>query len=134
MHKPMIMGRKTFESLPGVLLGRPHIIISRQTNYELPNNCCLVGDLEAAIARAKTLLTADQKEIMVVGGAEIYAQALALADRLYITEIAADIEGDTFFPSFDAKLWRIVEREEVGGAPAYSFVIYERKTALQTPP
>ena len=102
---PVIMGRKTWESLPGVLPGRPHIVISRQPDYRA-EGASVVNSLEAAIAACT-----DAERVFVIGGAQIYAQALDLADVLWITEIDAEIQGDTHFPDFDTNWFREVSRE-----------------------
>lgn len=94
LGKPVIMGRKTFESLPkGALPGRRNIVITRQSEYQAPE-IETVGSLEEALA-----LVADAPEAMIIGGGEIYRQALPLVDRVYLTEVDADVdEADTFFP------------------------------------
>ena len=127
LAKPIIMGRKTFESLPGVLPGRPHIIISRNSQYDLPDNCHLATDLEEAIAMAESLQVPDAKETVVIGGGEIYKVALEKVSRLYITEVHQRVEGDAFFPDIDPQKWREVERQDFKGDIDYSFVVYERQ-------
>ena len=106
MGKPMIMGRKTWESLPGLLPGRPHIVVSRNRDHQAPG-ASLVHSLEEAIRQA-----GDAPEIMIVGGANLYVQALSLAQRIYLTEIDLDVEGDAWFPEFDAAQWQETAREE----------------------
>ena len=98
MGKPIVMGRKTFDSLGRVLPGRPHVVVSRQT-LQLPENCLCVHSMVDAIAKAEELVDATD-EIMVIGGAEIYAQALPFADRVYLTRVHVQPEGDAFFPAF----------------------------------
>lgn len=126
LGKPVIMGRKTFESLGGKPLpGRANIIISR-SNYsagDLP----VFTDVSAAIEHArKSAIGTGVKEIMILGGAQIYELALPLTDRLYLTEIERDYEGDTFFPTFNATDWRETARTHHEGDPAFSFVTYDR--------
>jgi dihydrofolate reductase len=106
MGRPIIMGRKTFESLPRVLPGRPHIVISRDPNYEAPD-AEVVASLDAALEVAN-----DAEEVFVIGGAEIYRQALPRADRIYLTLVDAEIEGDVYFPEFDLSDWREIEQGE----------------------
>ncbi len=106
MGKPMIMGRKTWESLPGLLPGRLHIVVTRNPDHEAPG-AKLAHSLEDAIQQA-----GDAPEIMIVGGANLYVQALPLAQRIYLTEIDLDVEGDAWFPKFDAAQWRETAREE----------------------
>jgi dihydrofolate reductase len=124
---PMIMGRKTWESLPGRLPGRPHIVVTRNPDYRAEGAAAVVGSLQAAIAAA-----GDVDEVFVIGGAELYRQALEIADRLQLTEIFADFEGDAHFPGFDRSKWRETAREahrapdEHGGFD-YAFVTCERR-------
>ena len=99
LGKPIIMGRKTWESLPGLLPDRRHIIVTRQQDY-VARNAETAPDLESAIA-----LAGDVDEVMIVGGASLYARALPLADRLYLTFIDADIDGDTRFPAWETGAW-----------------------------
>jgi dihydrofolate reductase len=128
LGKPMIMGRKTWESLPGLLPGRPHIVVSRDPGY-VAEGAQVADSLEAAIALAGEL--AD--EAMIIGGANLYAQALPLADRLYLTLVDAELEGDAWFPDFDEDDWRLDARED--HAPddrnpyPYRFLSYTRVTA-----
>ncbi len=107
LGKPIIMGRKTWESLGRALPGRLNIVISRDADYSAAG-AALVTSLEAALKRASAEAT---DEIMVIGGAEIYAQALPLADKLYITRIEQDIPGDAWFPEYAAGDWQAVHKE-----------------------
>jgi len=129
LGKPIIMGRKTFESLGRVLPGRPHVVISR-SDVELPDNCHLVHSLQDALSKAQSLTGAENDEVVVIGGAEIYRQALPLVDTLYVTEVHLTPDGDAFFPELDARQWREVQREDVDAtsdsAIAYSIVTYQR--------
>jgi dihydrofolate reductase len=110
--KPVIMGRKQFEAMGSVPLPRrTNIVLSRNSNFTA-NGVTVVRTLDEAVAEAKTALNSDDGEAMVIGGAEIYALALPRADRLYFTLIDADIDGDTFFPAFDAGEWREISRED----------------------
>ncbi|MDP2811643.1 MAG: dihydrofolate reductase [Rhodocyclaceae bacterium] len=119
---PMIMGRKTWESLPGRLPGRPHIVVTRDPGYRA-EGATVAGSLEAAIAAAGAF-----DEAFVIGGAELYAQALAIADRLQLTEIAEDFEGDIRFPDFDRGEWRETarERHRAESGLEFDFAVYER--------
>lgn len=105
MGKPMLMGRRTWESLPGLLPGRTHIVLSRTPGYQAPG-CTVVGSLEQALQAA-----GDAPELMVIGGAALFAETLPRARRLYLTRIHATIEGDTFFPPYDPSQWRETARE-----------------------
>lgn len=130
MGKPMIMGRKTFESLGRVLPGRPHVVISRQI-LQLPDNCHLAHSLDEAIRCARGLTAPGDDEVVVIGGADIYRQALPLVDTLYLTEVHLAPEGDAFFPPLDRNQWQETERIDVpagtDSAIAYSIVTYQRK-------
>ncbi|HEX5804098.1 MAG TPA: type 3 dihydrofolate reductase [Azospira sp.] len=123
LGKPVIMGRKTWESLGRPLPGRRNIVVSRNADYAL-QGAELVGSLEAALR-----LAAEAEEVFVIGGAELYRQALPLAQRLYLTEIDASHAGDAWFPAFAADEWREAAREEHTSADglAYAFVRYERR-------
>lgn len=105
----MIMGRKTFESIGRPLPGRTSIIITRQKDFQA-EGCFIAHSLDAAIALAKSR---GEQEAFVIGGAEIYAQALSKADRMYLTLVEAAPEADAFFPLFDEILWTRVEEEAV---------------------
>jgi len=105
MGKPMLMGRRTWESLPGLLPGRRHIVVSRRPDYAAPG-AEVVSSVEAALARV-----ADADEVMVIGGANLYAQLLPRADRLYLTEVDVEVAGDAWFPPFDRAQWRELSHE-----------------------
>lgn len=135
MGKTIIMGRKTYESIGKPLPGRTNIVITRQADYVPPNandSVKVVASLPAAQALAEQLgLINGQDEAMIIGGAEIYTQALPLVDRMYLTEVHAEVDGDAFFPEFDRSQWQEVVREDFaaeGGNPYdYSFVVYQRR-------
>lgn len=132
--KPIIMGRKTWESLKGPLPGRTNIVISRQPGYQA-DGIKVVHSLQEAIALAESIaLIDDIDEVVVIGGAQIYAEALPCADILYLTEVHAEVDGDAFFPPYNGEEWQVVGREDFPAAGPnpydYSFVIYQRKDAL----
>src|SRR6188768_2984929 len=105
----VIMGRKNYESLPPKfrpLPNRLNIIITRQKNFNAPG-CTMVNSLEAGVRIAES---AKEKELFIIGGAEIFKLALPIANRLYLTEIKANMEGDVFFPEFD-KAWKETSRQ-----------------------
>ena len=106
MGKPMIMGRKTWESLPGLLPGRPHIVITRDQDY-VAEGAEVVHSFEEALA-----CYSDAEELMLVGGANLYTQGIEIASRLYLTEIATEVAGDAFFPAIDMKQWQEADRQE----------------------
>ena len=123
--KPVIMGRKTWESLPDAfrpLPGRRNVVISRNRAYEAPG-ATLAGSLEEAVR-----LTQDDAEVFVIGGAKIYSQALPLAQRLYLTEVTRDFDADAFFPEFSKDTWKEVSRSEVknGAGLDFTFAVYQR--------
>lgn len=109
MGHAVIHGRRSYESLGRPLPGRRNIVVTRRPDYEAPG-CEVVNDLDAAIAAAR----ASDPEPFVLGGEEIYRQALPLVTRMYLTEIDEAHEGDTFFPEFDEAEWREVDRRESG--------------------
>ena len=117
MGAPVIMGRKTHESIGRPLPGRRNIVVTRQPSAR-GEGCEVVHSLDDAIA-----LAGDALEVFVIGGAELYAAALPRADRLYLTLIEADYQGDTFFPELDPAGWRETAREPGAG---FAFVTYER--------
>ena len=102
MGRPIIIGRKTYESLGKALPGRINIVVSRKRGYKAPG-CLTAGSVEHAIN-----LVRDHDEVFIAGGGEIYRQALPLADRMLITIIEHDFDGDTFFPEFDESDWEVV--------------------------
>ena len=124
MGHHIVMGRKTWESIGRLLPGRRHIIISRKSGYNVPG-ATVVDSLEAAIAAAR-----DDSEIFAIGGGEIYALALPIADRIYATEIDRKYEGDTCFPELEEGKWRETVREtheDAASGLRYSFVTLERR-------
>lgn len=129
MGKPVIMGRKTYESIGRPLPGRTNIVITRQSDYQ-PEGVKVVGAVAEARSLAESVCLIDgQDEAMIIGGAEIYSLALEDADRLYLTEVHADVEGDAYFPEYDKQRWQEVDREDhaaEGSNPYhYSFVVYD---------
>jgi dihydrofolate reductase len=125
LGKPILMGRRTWESLPGLLPGRQHIVLTRDPGYAA-NGGTLVHSLEQALE-----VVAEEGELMIVGGAALYEQALPLADRLYLTLVHAVCSGDTYFPPFEPTDWQEMEREyhpaDTKNDHAMSFIILERK-------
>ncbi len=106
MGKPLIMGRKTFESIGRPLPGRTNIVVSRQEGYQ-PDGVIVISSLEAALDHAQEIAKADRaNEVMVGGGAEIYRQALPFADRMYITQVMLEPQGDAYFPPIDFEQWK----------------------------
>lgn len=130
--KPLIMGRKTWESLPEKfrpLPGRLNIVISRNPQYPA-TGAILAASLDAALQKAYSAHS-PSAEVFVIGGAELYRQALPLADRLYLTEVDADFAGDSFFPEISRKEWQERQRQPLLSTSGLrlAFVEYQRKTS-----
>ncbi len=129
LGKPVVMGRKTFESIGRPLPGRTNIVITRQAAYQ-PEGVTVVKDVASALDAGRTAAEANGvSEVMVIGGAEIYALMLEHAERLYVTEISGVFEGDAYFPVFDSSRWvessRAFHAQSADGQPAHSFVVYD---------
>jgi dihydrofolate reductase len=127
LGKPVIMGRKTFDSIVArlgkPLPGRRNIVITRNRQWHY-TGAEVTHNLENAID-----LCAFEPEIFIIGGAELYRLAMPLADRLIVTEIALDTDGDAHFPAIDPEVWQETQRDEHGHASLpYAFVVYERRT------
>lgn len=130
MNKPVIMGRKTFESIGKPLPGRANIVITRDTTFT-QEGVITAHSIEMALDVARGMADVKkEKEIMIIGGAQIYALTLPIADRLYLTRIHADIEGDAHFPELDEKEWLEYSREdhEKGEKDSHdhSFIVLDR--------
>lgn len=125
MGKPLIMGRRTFESIGKALPGRTNIVVTRSAGFT-------ADDVEVAADFDQALVIAGRHggdEIMVIGGGEIYATALPRVGRLYLTEVHIDAAGNVFFPELDRTQWREVSRDDraaEGDIPAFSFVVLDR--------
>jgi dihydrofolate reductase len=119
---PVVMGRRTFESIGRPLPGRRNIVLSREAGWSHPG-CERAGSLSEALA-----LCAAQPEVFVIGGAQVYTEALGVADRLLVTEVDVDADGDARFPAPDPRHWRLVESRPGSSAtgPSYVFAVYER--------
>lgn len=121
---PVVMGRKTFESLGRPLPNRTNVVVSR-TVTEI-EGCRVAASLDEAIA-----MFPENEEVFIIGGAQIYAQALDAADKIYLTRVEHDYEGDTSFPEWDATRWRLTSREAFPRGEKYpypfAFEEYERK-------
>lgn len=130
MGKPILMGRKTFESIGRPLPGRSNIVITRDPQYTAAG-VQVVHSVDEALSLAEDIALIDgAEELMVIGGAEIYRLAMPAATRLYLTRVHAQPQGDAFLPSIDWSLWDEVSRDvKVGGEaqPAHTFLAYRRK-------
>ena len=122
----IIMGRKTFESFPKPLSNRTHVVITRQTNYKAPDGVILVNSLEDAIDAAK-----GDKQPFIIGGGEIYKQAMSVADKIELTRVHESFEADTYFPKIDTTVWKetanIFHPKDENHEYGFSFLTYERK-------
>ena len=129
MGKPVIMGRKTYESIGRPLPGRTNIVVTRSTNFA-STGILISNKWTSAIALGNEIAREDSiDEIMVIGGGEIYALAMPYARRIYLTEVQADIDGDTMFPELDLTIWHERDRKSHRpdqDKPGYDFVLLER--------
>lgn len=125
MGKPIVMGRKTFESIGRPLPGRRNVVISRDKNYSALG-CDVFHSIDAALAELK-----NEKEVMIIGGANLYQQLLPLVTRIYLTEIDLEIEGDAFFPELDLSRWHALSREnytkDEKNSCSFSFQLWEKR-------
>jgi dihydrofolate reductase len=122
MGHHIIMGRKTFESIGKPLPGRTTVIVTRSRDYQIPG-CITVHAIQEAIEACQ-----GDDEVFFVGGADLYLQALAVAQRIYLTEIQAEYEGDAHFPAFDPEFWREASRTQQAsgsGGLEFHFVVYD---------
>ncbi len=135
MGKPIVMGRKTFESIGKALPGRLNIVVTRDRGFRA-EGVETAGSLEDALtlARVRGRCMAGADEICVVGGGEIYRQALPIADRLHVTHVLADVDGDARFPEIDPATWRLVGSEDVPAGErdshATRYAVYERRQSV----
>jgi len=131
LGKPVVMGRKTWDSLGRALPGRPNIVITRDQTFDV-DGADVSHSLDQALDVARGLIedpTSEAAEVMIIGGAEIYRQAMPRADRIYLTEVHLRPDGDAVLDDFDRSLWRETCRRNVpaeGDAPAYDMIILER--------
>ncbi|AZN36272.1 dihydrofolate reductase [Iodobacter ciconiae] len=122
MGSPMLMGRKTFESLPGLLPGRPHWVITRNTEWQAAGATVFLS-IEAALEAAAGL-----EKLFIIGGGEIFTRSLPLVNTLYLTEVSLSPEGDAYFPVFNRSEWKELAREHQLSAKGieFSYVEYRR--------
>jgi dihydrofolate reductase len=125
---PIVMGRKTHESIGRALPGRTNIVITTNPNYDAAD-CLIANSLKAALATAKQAPGSD--EVFVIGGESVFAEALPLADKLYLTKVDAEIKGDRFF-KFDPSQWQQVDTEphpaDAKNKYGYEFTVWEKKS------
>ena len=120
----VIMGRRSYEEIGRPLPNRFTVVVSNTAKFEA-ENCTTAGSLEEAIQKAKELCPG--KHIYISGGAGLYRESMDLVERMYITEVDAEIEGDTFFPEFDESLYTKTIDEHVDGEIPFTYVTYEKK-------
>jgi dihydrofolate reductase len=129
-NHPILMGRKTYQSLGRPLPNRTNVVITRDPDFAAPG-CLVAHSLDEALSLAAAHAPVNDPQVFVIGGENLYAQALARADRLYITLIEADIEGDAWFPEFNWDEWQEIERvvhpADEQNAYACTFLTLERK-------
>jgi dihydrofolate reductase len=132
MGKPILMGRKTYDSIGRPLPGRANIVLTRDADWTA-QGVEVVNDLDSAIAVSeKACKAAGVDELMIIGGEQIYRKFLPVANKLYLTKVEAEIEGDAFFPAIDSNQWQQVAEKtpEKAGNYAYRFVVLERIAGL----
>lgn len=132
MGQTIVMGRKTYESIGKPLPGRANVIITRQADYEVPG-AMVVHSLEDALLICEETSTG-HSENFIIGGEKLYRQALKICQRMYITEIQRNFDGDVFFPEFDRSEWEETQRDKHIGESEdsfeYHFVVLERKSSM----
>lgn len=125
MGHPVIMGWNTFKSISHALPGRQNIVIVGETNYEAPG-CSMARSFEEALLLAKNVT-----EVFVIGGGQVYNQAISKADKIYLTKVHGSFEGDVFFPKIDEQKWRLSDIEKLNkdsdNSYDYDFLIYEKR-------
>lgn len=132
MGKPILMGRKTYDSIGRPLPGRTNIVLTRDANWSA-EGVVVVNDLDSATAASeKACVAAGVDELMIIGGEQIYRKFLPVADKLYLTKVEAVVEGDAYFPAIDSDQWQQVAEKipEKVGNYSYRFVVLERMARL----
>lgn len=131
LGKPIIMGRKTFESIGKALPGRTNIVISRQPDLSLPEGVRKVSSIDEALEVAEAVCLIDgMDEVMVIGGEQIYQLFMPKATTVYLTKVYADVEGDAYFTGFDESQWQLIseEKHQASGSNPYDygFCVYKK--------
>jgi dihydrofolate reductase len=117
----VIMGRRTYESIRRPLPGRTNIVVSRRPDFR-PEGCLAAPGLAAALALCPT----GEEEVFIIGGGQLYREAMPIADRIYLTVLPLTVDGDAFFPEIPAEAFAITSAERIPGPPPYDFLIYDR--------
>jgi dihydrofolate reductase len=127
---PVIMGRKSYESLKKSLPGRINIVVTTKTNWQ-PEDVFVVNNINDAIEKAKE---SDAKEIFIIGGGEIFKQTIEIVSRIYLTRVHATIEGDTFYPEIKKDQWKLVDAQSFPSDDkhnyAYTFEVWEKNPVI----
>ena len=121
MGHTVIMGRKTYESIGRPLPGRTNVVITRQAGYQA-DDCIVVHDLDSALQSCP----ADENEAFICGGGQLYREAMLQTDRIYLTLLLREVEGDTYFPEISEDEFKLTRSEHVDGIEPYEFLVYER--------
>lgn len=125
MGHPLIMGRKTHESIGRILPGRLNIVITRNSGQDIPGSLVFVDSLEKALEIAKET---DEQEVFILGGGQIFTEALPLTDRLYLTIVDHEVPADTFFPDYEKEFTKVISQEEKSDWDyPYKFITLERQ-------
>lgn len=130
MKRPLVMGRRTHESIGRVLPGRDNIVVTHGAAIDNPD-VHTANSVEEAVALAERLARSRRvREIMIIGGAQIFEQTLPIADRIYMTKVHKEVEGDTYWPELDPARWREVKRQRYKAGPGdevdYTMLVYDR--------
>lgn len=134
MGKPIIMGRKTWDSIGRPLPGRMNVVVTRDPEWQAPAGTVKAASLDEALVKAEAQAELDGgEEVMVIGGGQIYAEILPRVDRMYITQVHAEVDGDAWFPEVNWDGWEEIGREDFSASDTnpydYSFVVYQRTRA-----
>ena len=121
MGHTVIMGRKTYESIGRPLPGRTNVVITRQSGYQA-DGCIVVHDLDSALQSCP----ADENEAFICGGGWLYREAMLQTDRIYLTLLLREVEGDTYFPEISEDEFKLTRSEHVDGIEPYDFLVYDR--------
>jgi dihydrofolate reductase len=128
---PVIMGRKSYESLKKSLPGRINIVVTKKTNWH-PDDVFVVNDIDDAIEKAKE---SDAREIFIIGGGEIFKQTINIVSKIYLTRVHATVDGDTFYPELDKEKWKLIDQQSFPADEknnyAYTFEVWEKIKLLQ---
>lgn len=123
---PVIMGRKSYESLKKSLPGRINIVVTKKANWH-PDDVFVVNDIDDAIEKAKE---SDAREIFIIGGGEIFKQTINIVSKIYLTRVHATVDGDTFYPELDKKKWKLIDQQSFPADEknnyAHTFEVWEK--------